>query len=71
MFELLGTISELYPEDMEKYAVRLAEVILRTLKGEMKGGRKKPDMPVIAGCLKAITAFLVKFSPEGMDVYFF
>ncbi len=64
MFVLLGKVSELFPEDMDKYAPRLAEVFLRTLKTEMKS-KKKPDMPVIAGCLKAINDFLVKFSPEG------
>ena len=64
IFVLLGTLSELFPEDMDKYAARLGEVFLRTLKAEMKGSRK-PDMPVIAGCLKAVTAFTSKFAPEG------
>jgi len=60
----LGTLSELFPVDLDKHAARLGEVFLRTLKTEMKSSRK-PDMPVIAGCLKAITAFTSNFAPEG------
>ena len=64
MFQLLGTLCELYPECMNRYAERLVDIFTRTLKAEMTGpkAKKKPDMPIIAGCLRGLTSYLVNFS---------
>ena len=39
VFHILGTLCELYPEHMTSYADKLVDMYLRTLKGEVRGGR--------------------------------
>ena len=63
IFQLLGTLCELYPEFMTCHSERIIDIFMRTLKSEMLAKtKKKPDMPVIAGCLKGLCSYLVNFS---------
>ena len=43
---------------------RLVEMYIKTLKTEMvsKQQKKKPDMPLIGGCLRGLTSYLTQFS---------
>lgn len=72
IFEVLGTLSEMYPECMVPMSDRLVDIYMKTLKSEMLSKqqlKKKPDMPVIGGCLRGLSAYLTQFSQsvaEGM-----
>lgn len=53
---------------------RLVDIYIKTLKSEMlsKQQKKKPDMPVIGGCLRGLGAYLTQFSQsvaEGILCY--
>jgi DNA-dependent protein kinase catalytic subunit len=43
---------------------RLVDMYVKTLKTEMvsKQQKKKPDMPLIGGCLRGLTSYLTQFS---------
>ena len=63
IFQLLGTLCEVYPEFMTCHSERLIDIFMRTLKSEMgTKAKKKPDMPVIGGCLRGLCSYLVNFS---------
>ena len=63
IFNLLGKMCALYPEVMTCHSERLIDVFMRTLQSEMMvKGKKKPDMPVIAGALQGLCSYLVNFS---------
>ncbi len=73
IYQLLGTLCEVYPELMVGHSGRLVDVYVRTLRSEMLGkGSKKPEMSIIGGCLRGLCCYLVNFSQsfaEGMCVY--
>ena len=65
IFQVLGTLSEVYPECMVSMSERLVDIYMKTLKTEMvtkQKQKKKPDMPVIGGCLRGLSAYLTQFS---------
>ena len=72
IYQLLGTLCEVYPELMVGHSGRLVEVYVRTLRSEMLGkGSKKPEMSIIGGCLRGLCSYLVNFSQsftEGVCV---
>ena len=73
IFQVLGTLSEVYPEVMVSMSDRLVDIYMKTLKTEMlsKQQKKKPDMPVIGGCLRGLCSYLTQFSQsvaEGLCV---
>ena len=42
---------------------RLVDMYVKTLKAEMVSKQqKKPDMPLIGGCLRGLTSYLTQFS---------
>lgn len=43
---------------------RLVDMYVKTLRTEMvsKQQKKKPDMPLIGGCLRGLTSYLTQFS---------
>ena len=44
---------------------RLVDIFMKTLKTEMvtkQQQKKRPDMPVIGGCLRGLSAYLTQFS---------
>ena len=64
IFRVLGKLCEVYPECMVPMSDRLVDMYVRTLKTEMvsKQQKKKPDMPLIGGCLRGLTSYLTQFS---------
>ena len=65
IFEVLGTLSEVYPECMVPMSNRLVDIYMKTLKSEMLSKqqlKKKPDKPIISGCLRGLSAYLTQFS---------
>ncbi|CAB4022232.1 DNA-dependent kinase catalytic subunit-like, partial [Paramuricea clavata] len=61
IYSLLGTLAEFFPEIMVTRADRLVQIYVGVLKAEMKKP-SKPDMPVIAGCLRGLGSTLVNFT---------
>jgi DNA-dependent protein kinase catalytic subunit len=69
IYQLLGTLAEVFPEKTEAYAPRLIDVYLSNLKQEMDPKKsKKPEMLVISGCLKGLGGLLVNFPPTDPKV---
>ena len=64
IFRVLGKLCEVYPECMVSMSDRLVDMYVKTLKAEMvsKQQKKKPDMPLIGGCLRVLTSYLTQFS---------
>ena len=64
IFRVLGKLCEVYPECMVSMSDRLVDMYIKTLKTEMvsKQQKKKPDMPLIGGCLRGLTSYLTQFS---------
>ncbi len=60
IFQLLGRLCELYPEVMTCHSEGLIKIMAGTLK--LENGKKKPDMPVIGGCLKGLCSYLINFT---------
>ncbi|KAK7506702.1 hypothetical protein BaRGS_00002177 [Batillaria attramentaria] len=65
IYTLLGVLSEVYPEYVTMYSERLVGLYVNALKAEMTSKTKKPEMPIIAGCLQGLTAFLVNFTQSA------
>lgn len=62
LYTLLGTLAEVFPEHMISQSDRLVSIYVSVLKSEMTSKTKKPDMPVIAGCLRGLTSYLTNFT---------
>ena len=63
IYQLLGTLCEVYPELMVAHSDRLVDIYVRTLRAEMMGkANKKPEMSIIGGCLRGLCSYLVNFS---------
>ncbi|KAL8588519.1 hypothetical protein ACOMHN_043868 [Nucella lapillus] len=67
IYTLLGVMAEVYPEYVTMYSERLAALYVSTLKAEMTSKVKKPEFPIIAGCLEGLTAFLVNFTQSAEE----
>ncbi|XP_067044034.1 DNA-dependent protein kinase catalytic subunit-like isoform X2 [Acropora muricata] len=62
LYALLGTFAEVFPEHMIRMSDRLVSIYTSVLKSEMMSKTKKPDMPVIAGCLRGLASYLTNFT---------
>ncbi|XP_048248370.1 DNA-dependent protein kinase catalytic subunit-like [Haliotis rufescens] len=67
VYQLLGVISEVYPELMANYSERLVGLYVNALKAEMESKTRKPELTVIAGCLEGLTAYLVNFTQSAEE----
>ncbi|XP_028413162.1 DNA-dependent protein kinase catalytic subunit-like [Dendronephthya gigantea] len=61
IYSLLGTLAEYFPEYMVDKADRLVQIYVGVLKAEMRKSGK-PDMPVVAGCIRGLDSTLVNFT---------
>uniref|UniRef100_A0A672S298 DNA-dependent protein kinase catalytic subunit n=1 Tax=Sinocyclocheilus grahami TaxID=75366 RepID=A0A672S298_SINGR len=62
IYELLGVLGEVHPSEMVNNSDKLYKAYLGELKGQMTSTTKEPKLPVVAGCLKGITALMVNFT---------
>ncbi|RUS72684.1 hypothetical protein EGW08_019554 [Elysia chlorotica] len=63
IYTLLGIIAEVFPDLMAPYEDKLMGIYVGALKAEqMTAKTKKAELPVIAGCLEGLTAFLLNFT---------
>lgn len=62
LYSLLGTFAEVFPELMLSHSDRLVSIYISVLKSQMSSKAKKPDMPVISGCLRGLTSYLTNFT---------
>lgn len=62
IYELLGVLGEVHPSEMVNNSEKLYKAYLGELKGQMTSTTKEPKLPVVAGCLKGITALMVNFT---------
>ncbi|PIK41531.1 putative DNA-dependent protein kinase catalytic subunit [Apostichopus japonicus] len=60
--QLLGVISEVYPEEMLPYSEKLTGIYVSMLRQQMTSKNKKPEMTTIAGCLIGLSHVLVNFT---------
>ncbi|XP_066538129.1 DNA-dependent protein kinase catalytic subunit [Hoplias malabaricus] len=66
IYELLGVLGEVHPSEMVNNSDKLYKAYLGELKGQMTSTTKEPKLPVVAGCLRGITALMVNFT-KSMD----
>ncbi|XP_036452457.1 DNA-dependent protein kinase catalytic subunit isoform X2 [Colossoma macropomum] len=62
LYELLGVLGEVHPSEMVNNSDKLYKAYLGELKGQMTSTTKEPKLPVVAGCLRGITALMVNFT---------
>ncbi|KAK9971873.1 hypothetical protein ABG768_025216 [Culter alburnus] len=62
IYELLGVLGEVHPSEMVNNSEKLYKAYLGELKGQMTSTTKEPKLPLVAGCLKGITALMVNFT---------
>nr|XP_055063378.1 DNA-dependent protein kinase catalytic subunit [Misgurnus anguillicaudatus] len=62
IYELLGVLGEVHPSEMVNNSDKLYKAYLGELKGQMTSTTKEPKLPIVAGCLKGITALMVNFT---------
>uniref|UniRef100_A0AAR2L7W1 DNA-dependent protein kinase catalytic subunit n=1 Tax=Pygocentrus nattereri TaxID=42514 RepID=A0AAR2L7W1_PYGNA len=62
LYELLGVLGEVHPSEMVNNSDKLYKAYLGELKGQMTSTTKEPKLPVVAGCLKGITALMVNYT---------
>uniref|UniRef100_A0A3B1JQ43 DNA-dependent protein kinase catalytic subunit n=1 Tax=Astyanax mexicanus TaxID=7994 RepID=A0A3B1JQ43_ASTMX len=62
IYELLGVLGEVHPSEMVNNSDKLYKAYLGELKGQMTSNTKEPKLPVVAGCLRGITALMVNFT---------
>ncbi|XP_071815133.1 DNA-dependent protein kinase catalytic subunit-like [Apostichopus japonicus] len=60
--QLLGVISEVYPEEMLPYGEKLTGIYVSMLRQQMTSKNKTPEMTTIAGCLIGLSHVLVNFT---------
>lgn len=61
VLHVLGIMSETFPVEFTGRDATLLQVYMSFLRANMQGSRK-PDMPVIVGCLRGLLCFLVHFT---------
>ncbi|XP_060788690.1 DNA-dependent protein kinase catalytic subunit-like isoform X1 [Neoarius graeffei] len=62
IYELLGVLGEVHPSEMVNNSDKLYKAYLGELKVQMTSVTKEPKLPVVAGCLRGITALMVNFT---------
>ncbi|XP_028826126.1 DNA-dependent protein kinase catalytic subunit isoform X2 [Denticeps clupeoides] len=62
IYELLGVLGEVHPSEMVGNSDKLFKAYLGELKGQMTSSTREPKLPVVAGCLRGITALMVNFT---------
>ncbi|XP_061073095.1 DNA-dependent protein kinase catalytic subunit [Conger conger] len=62
IYEVLGVLGEVQPSDMVNHSDKLYKAYLGELKSQMMSHTKEPKLPLVAGCLKGITALMVNFT---------
>ncbi|XP_069076234.1 DNA-dependent protein kinase catalytic subunit isoform X2 [Pleurodeles waltl] len=62
IYELLGVLGEVQPSDMLHNSDKLFRAYLGELKTQMTSGTREPKLPVVAGCLKGLTALMLNFT---------
>ncbi|XP_041364232.1 DNA-dependent protein kinase catalytic subunit-like [Gigantopelta aegis] len=67
IMNLLGVLSEVYPEKMLVYSDRLVSLYASALKAEMSSKTREPQLPIIAGCLEGLTCYLVNFTQSAEE----
>ncbi|KAK1173766.1 DNA-dependent protein kinase catalytic subunit [Acipenser oxyrinchus oxyrinchus] len=66
IYELLGVLGEVQPSDMLNNSEKLYRAYLSELKSQMTSATREPKLPVVAGCLKGLTALMINFT-KSMD----
>ncbi|XP_060099810.1 DNA-dependent protein kinase catalytic subunit [Heteronotia binoei] len=66
IYELLGVLGEVQPSDMLENSEKLFRAYLGELKTQMTSLTREPKFPVVAGCLKGLTALMYNFT-KSMD----
>ncbi|XP_042366176.1 DNA-dependent protein kinase catalytic subunit [Plectropomus leopardus] len=62
IYELLGVLAEVHPNEMVNNSDKLYKAYLGELKEQMTSSTKEPRLFVVAGCLRGITALMVNFT---------
>ena len=62
LFELVGTIASCQPKAVESSRLKLEEILIGDLKGQIEGKRKF-EAPIAAGCIAGLTGFYMQFLP--------
>ncbi|XP_066575742.1 DNA-dependent protein kinase catalytic subunit isoform X2 [Amia ocellicauda] len=62
IYELLGVLGEVQPCDMVNNSEKLYRAYLGELKSQITSTTKEPKLPLVAGCLKGLTALMVNFT---------
>ncbi|XP_029105413.1 DNA-dependent protein kinase catalytic subunit-like [Scleropages formosus] len=62
IYELLGVLAEVYPGGMVNNSDKLFKAYMGELKSQMTSSTKGPKLPLVAGCLKGLTALMVNFT---------
>ncbi|XP_048363545.1 DNA-dependent protein kinase catalytic subunit isoform X2 [Sphaerodactylus townsendi] len=66
IYELLGVLGEVQPSDMLDNSEKLFRAYLGELKTQMTSSTREPKFPLVAGCLKGLTALMYNFT-KSMD----
>ncbi|KAG2458009.1 PRKDC kinase, partial [Polypterus senegalus] len=66
VYELLGVLAEVQPSDMLDNSDKLYRAYLSELKLQMTSATREPKLPLVAGCLKGLTALMINFT-KSMD----
>ncbi|XP_072306662.1 DNA-dependent protein kinase catalytic subunit [Eucyclogobius newberryi] len=62
IYELLGVLAEVHPDEMVNNSDKLYKAYLGELKEQMTSLTREPKLFVVAGCLKGLTALMVNFA---------
>ncbi|KAM4704971.1 DNA-dependent protein kinase catalytic subunit [Rhinophrynus dorsalis] len=62
VYELLGVLGEVQPSDMLDNSEKLFRAYLGELKTQMTSATREPKLPVVAGCLKGLSALMINFT---------
>ncbi|OCT76787.1 hypothetical protein XELAEV_18031990mg [Xenopus laevis] len=62
VYELLGILGEVQPCEMTYNSEKLFKAFLGELKAQMNSSTRNPKFPVIAGCLKGLSALMINFT---------
>ncbi|XP_039189656.1 DNA-dependent protein kinase catalytic subunit isoform X1 [Crotalus tigris] len=66
IYELLGILGEVQPSEMIDNSEKLYRAYLGELKIQMTSATRQPKFPIVAGCLKGLTALMYNFT-KSMD----
>ncbi|XP_070603834.1 DNA-dependent protein kinase catalytic subunit [Erythrolamprus reginae] len=66
IYELLGVLGEVQPSEMIDNSEKLFRAYLLELKAQMTSTTRQPKFPLVAGCLKGLTALMYNFT-KSMD----